>query len=349
MSRCGRALTVCHSGSCDNSRVSKFSAPSAAFAPQNVVFLHAGWRCASTYVWSRFRALQSTTCFYEPFAENLSALSSRRIDRESKRDWRSRHPALGAPYRTEYRPLLRPVLRGVPGYHQSFALAGYFPRGEACREAAYLRRLIEHAHRRETVPVLGFSRSLARAAQMKSALGGYHIVLRRAARQQWLSCRSYRGAEPLSYFEVCHFLILALAPADSPAGRFAESLGVPRPPWRAWDVRRQIDALRSRMGACGDALSYRVFLAVQLLSQAAAAQAADLSLDVDRLSASAAYRAGVHTRILAATGLAVDFGDCHLPRHETTDAEVDFAAAEADVRQRLLDCGVDSVAARAEA
>ena len=117
--------------------MTEFSAPRAAFAPQNVVFLHAGWRCASTYVWSRFRALQRTTCFYEPFAENLSALSSRRIDRDSKRDWRSRHPALGAPYRTEYRPLLRPVLRGVPGYRPSFALAGYFPRGEACREECY--------------------------------------------------------------------------------------------------------------------------------------------------------------------------------------------------------------------
>ena len=61
------------------------------------------------------------------------------------------------------------------------------------------------------------------AAALKHALGGYHVLVRRNARQQWLSCRSYREKVSLPYFELCHFLILALAPAGTPARRFAVS------------------------------------------------------------------------------------------------------------------------------
>ncbi len=308
------------------------------------IFVHAGWRCSSTYVWSRFRALGGATCFYEPFGERLAGLSARRIERDTEHGWQSRHPSLGAPYRAEYRPLLRGALRGVPGYRESFALARYFPRDALRQEAHYLTGLSEHARRRGTVPVLGFSRSLARAAALKAGLGGYHIVLRRDARQQWLSCRSYRAQEPLSYFELCHALILALAPTASPAGRLAESLGLRRPPPWIRGAERQLETMRTALAAWDDERSYQAFIGVYLLSQAAAAPAADLLLDMDRLGEPGPYRDGVSARILADSGLAVDFSDARPPgRHEAETMTVDFDAVEADIRARLIAAGADSL------
>lgn len=313
------------------------------------VFLHAGWRCASTYVWSRFRRSPSTTGFYEPFGESLSRCSPKRIRRQTPQGWNSRHPPLALPYAEEYCPLIRPLIRGVAGYRNEFALARYFPEQTGIRpESRYLSRLIRHARRRGTHPVFGFSRSLGRAAALKQALGGYHIVVHRNPLQQWLSCRSYRGEVPLAYFELCHFLILALAAAGTPAHRFAAMLGLPRLPR---GLERQYEFLYTDLYPWSEELSYRAFMAVSLLSRAPAESAADLILDVDRLARSEQYRGAVRTRIQADVGLSIDFDDCRLPVRDPALVPVDFAAIERDVRQRLVSCSADlgSVPAAAHA
>ncbi|MFZ0500398.1 MAG: hypothetical protein WAU49_15745 [Steroidobacteraceae bacterium] len=303
------------------------------------IFLHAGWRCASTYVWSRFRRIPSTTGFYEPFGESLSRCSPKRIRRQTPQGWNSRHPPLALPYAQEYCPLLRPLIKGVPGYRKDFALARYFPTEAGVGpEARYLSRLIRHARRRGTYPVFGFSRSLGRAPALKQALGGYHIVVRRNPLQQWLSCRSYRHEVPLAYFELSHFLILALAPAGSPAHRFAGMLGLPRLPR---GLNRQYEALHAELYPWTEEQSYRAFTAVSLLSHATAETAADLVLDVDRLARSPQYREVVRTRILADVGLSIDFEDCLVPSRDPGLVPVDFAVIERDVRQRLISCSAD--------
>ena len=303
------------------------------------VFLHGGWRCASTYVWSRFRRNPATTSFYEPFGETLAQCSAKRIQRQTEKGWNSRHPPLALPYAQEYCPLLRPFLKGVPGYRREFALARYFPTKAGVRpEVRYLARLIRHARRRGTHPVLGFSRSLARTAALKDALGGYHIIVRRHPLQQWLSCRSYRDEVSLAYFELCHFMILALAPSGSPAERFAAMLGLPRLPR---GLQEQFPFLHAAMHPWSDELSYRAFTAVSLLSHAVAEPAADLVLDVDRLGRSTQYREAVHARFLADIGLSIDFDDCQVPNHDPALVGVDFAAVERDVRRQLVSCGAD--------
>lgn len=303
------------------------------------VFLHSGWRCGSTYVWSRFRRNPFTTSFYEPFGESLARCSPKRIERQTAQGWNSRHPPLQLPYAAEYRPVLRPFIRGVPGYRLDFALARYFPTAKGIGpEARYISRLIAHAQRRGTYPVFGLSRSLGRAAALKHALGGYHVLIRRNARQQWLSCRSYREKIPLSYFELCHFLILALAPAGSPARRFAGMLGLPPLPRT---LPKQLKFLHDAIYPWSDELSYRAFIAVSLLSHAVAEPVADLVLDVDRLGRSPQYRECIRSRILADVGLSIDFNDCRVPSHDPALSPVDFADLEHDVRLDLHSCGAD--------
>lgn len=301
------------------------------------LYLHGGWRCASTYVWSRFRQSPHTLCFYEPFGEHLARCTRKRIRRDTAGGWNSRHPQLARPYREEYLPLLRRLFKGVPGYREQFAYARYFPDKEGVGpEARYLSRLLRLAIANGRQPVFGFSRSLARAALLKRELGGYHVLVRRNPAQQWLSCRSYRGQVPLAYFELCHFLILALAPPDSPAGRFASALRLPR---LAPGLERQFHELHAAIHPWSDELSYRAFTAVSLLSHAAAEPAADLALDVDRLGRSQQYRETVRARILADVGLALRFEDCRVPTHDPARVPLEYARIEREVRSALLSFG----------
>jgi hypothetical protein len=302
---------------------------------RDAVFLHGGWRCGSTYVWSRMRECAETLCFYEPFHEVLARCTSKRIWRDTTLTWNSRHPLLKSPYRYEYLPLLRRVGRhGIRRYREEFAISEYFPseRGSHA-QVAYLRQLVRHAQRVGKQPVFGFSRSLARAGVIKEALGGWHAVIRRDLRQQWLSCRSYRVGEGALYFELCYFLILALAPPQSPAGWYARFLGLPRPP--AGRFRDQLRFMERALCPWTDELSYRAFVGVNLLSYEAAMCAADLIIDMDRLSRERDYRNEVSGALFSRCGLEVRFDDCHIAVHDLSGLSLDFAAVESDVRRLL--------------
>ena len=286
-------------------------------------------------MWSRFRQSAHAMCFYEPFHETLARCTPKRIRRDTHRSWNSRHPALDQPYRQEYLPFIR--LRGMPGYHDEFAVARYFPSADGIEpELKYLRRLLNQATRAGKSAVLGFSRSLARSAAIKRALGGYHIVIQRDPLQQWLSCRSYRVNEASIYFELCHFLILALASPDSPAGRFAQHVGLPRPP--RGHFRKQYEFLQAALHPWSDELSYRVFLAVHALSHEAAHAAADLTVDMDRLNTDEAYRNRIRGTIFGRTGFTLNFDDSHVGKHDVNHLPIDVVAVERDALRVLRQC-----------
>jgi hypothetical protein len=234
----------------------------------------------------------------------------------------------------------------MPGYRDDFAVGRYFPCADGIEpELKYLRRLLTLASRYGKSAVLGFSRSLARSAAIKRALGGYHIVIQRDPLQQWLSCRSYRVNEASVYFELCHFLILALAPADSPAGRFAQHLGVPRPP--RGNFRKQYEFLEAAIHPWSDELSYRAFLAVHALSHEIAHPTADLTVDMDRLNTEDAYRNKIRTTVFGRTGFTLSFDASHAGKHDVNHVPFDVAAVERDTLRVLRLCH-SSGAANAE-
>jgi hypothetical protein len=298
------------------------------------VFLHGGWRCGGTYIWNRFRQSQHAICFFEPFHETLARRTPRRLRQDAAHAANSRQPP---PCREEYLPLIG--VRGVRGYQEDFAVARYFPSpAGVAPELRYLSRLLEYASLEGKRPVFGCSRSLARAAAIKQAFGGYHVLIRRNPIQQWLSARAYRAEEGSTYFELCQFLILALAPPDSPAGRFARRLGLPRPP--AGRFREQFDFLRGELRPWSDELSYRAFLGVTALSHASARPAADLTIDLDLLNEVPDYRRAIRAAVFERTGLTVAFNDCRLRTHDTLRVTIDFAAVESDVLRTLRAFGV---------
>lgn len=306
---------------------------------QQSIFLHCGWRCGSTYVWNKFRELNDTLAFYEPFHESNASYTSASVHATTAQAWNSRHPQLAQPYAAEYLPLLGAV--GVQGYREEFAIANYFPRKEQrFAEADYLRALQAHASGAEKIAAFGFSRSLARAGLIKAAFGGHHIVLMRDPIQQWLSCRSYRISERNCYFELCHFLILALAARNSIAGQFAEELGLPKPP--AGGVIQQLAFMQQALEPWSEEFSFRAFLIVYVLSMLSALPHADLVIDMDYLGRSARYRESVMLSCQELTDLTPDFSDCKHPLHDYRAVPVRFERVSAEILERLIELDIPS-------
>jgi len=307
--------------------------PDPTSPPVANVFLHGGWRCGSTYVWSRFRCLRETLSYYEPFSEQLASCTAESILKNTEQTWDSRHPALAAPYFSEYLPMVGGS--GVCFYDDRFATQRYFVGAqEKLVEEDYLGLLLEVARNENRQAVLGFSRSLGRVGAIKRAFEGCHVVLVRDPLQQWLSTRSYREPNQASYFELQPLMILALARPESPAGAIARCLRLPTLSGDSY--RHQYRSLRRHFRVLDDELSYQAFIAVYMLSHMHALLHADLVIDMDLLSRSPGYRQSISTAFQERVGLAPDFSDCSLPLHATDVLPIDVERIHRDVAEQVL-------------
>jgi hypothetical protein len=305
--------------------------PASLHAPN--VYLHGGWRCGSTYVWSRFRALRETLSYYEPFSEQLASGTAESILKNTAQTWDSRHPALAAPYFSEYLPMVGS--NGVCFYDDRFATQRYFVGAhEKLFEEDYLGLLLEFARNENKHAVFGFSRSLGRVGAIKRGFDGCHVVLVRDPLQQWLSSRSYREPNQPSYFELQPLMILALARPESPAGAIARWLRLPSLSGDSY--RHLYRSLRRHFRTLDDELSYQAFIAVYLLSYMHALLHADLVIDMDLLSRSPSYRQSISSAFQERVGLAPDFSDCSLPLHATDALPIDIDRIHDEVAERVL-------------
>jgi hypothetical protein len=283
------------------------------------VFVHSGWRCSSTYVWQKFRAVPQALAFYEPWHEQLARLTAETIELERPDNSGLRHPGENQPYLSEFRDLLHGS-EGVVGYESRFALDGYFlePDAEDPQQAAYIGNLITTAHRRSRTPVLACCRTLGRIGWLRRRFGGTHIVLIRDPVQQWRSFYSLRKRPRPTYFEQCQYVILSeVAQAATASRRLGLTPG-------AGDLAMRIKAARDRFKRAPARVSFAAFVAVYVLSYLSALPQADLVIDVDRLGVEPDYARAMADRIAALTGLAVDFSDCRAPRRHVEPAAVSY-------------------------
>lgn len=163
----------------------------APMTEEKVVFVYSCFRAASTWFWSRLREQRGLCCYYEVFNEQLEHLSLADIPAVRPENWRSRHPDSG-PYLTEFVPLLG-TTRGISGFPVESPLGSRFIgragiEGPLDRDVeAYLARLIETAAASGRVPVITCTRMLGRAAGLRMAFAGTHILLVRNLFEQWNS------------------------------------------------------------------------------------------------------------------------------------------------------------------
>jgi hypothetical protein len=160
-------------------------------ADGKIVFVYSCFRAASTWFWSRLREHRELCCYYEVFNEQLDHLSLADIPAIRPDNWRSRHPDSG-PYLTEFSPLLG-TTPGIAGFPTESPLGSRFIgragiEGPLDRDVeAYLARLVQNARASRRVPVITCTRMLGRAAGLRMAFAGAHILLVRNLFEQWNS------------------------------------------------------------------------------------------------------------------------------------------------------------------
>jgi len=276
--------------------------------PKHGIFLHAGWRTAGTWLWSRFRALESVNAFYEPLSSLVGELTAAGIA-DIRPSYNSGHPALKAAYYEEYRPFLQPAARGVRGYRTGFAADRFAERPDSDFPAlqAYLNDLCEVSAGQRKIPVLKFCRSLGRMPWLKEAFADVmHVgVLRNPASQfasGWMLRQQWRNA----FFVAAPFRVLGLQQNEPAVKQVIAACGVKLPPVAptSYDAYAAACDHYAQTVEGGDA--YRAFIALWMLGVLRMLKNAGLVVDTDLLGQSPDYACALGTQFQAATGLTPD-------------------------------------------
>ena len=280
-------------------------------SPNTTVFVHSGWRCSSTYVWHRFRALAGVRAYYEPWHEQLARITTDTIRTETPDNSGLRHPGGTEPYLKEFEVVLDPGGVGVKGDPAGFALArfGIAPAARDLAQRALVLGVGAAARPRAATPIFACCRTLGRVGWLKRRFGGFHVMLVRDPVQQWLSFYSLRKRPRPTYFEQCHYVLLSEMADRGDVSRAL--LG------RDFDGEGSLDqrlaAVRRRLKRAPASVSFQAFLAVWLASYLKALPQADLVVDVDRLARDQVYARRIEAAIEAGCGLKPDFSDCRAP------------------------------------
>ncbi|WP_244146649.1 hypothetical protein [Paraburkholderia sp. BCC1876] len=273
------------------------------------VFLHTGWRSAGTWVWSRLRALDTATGFYEPLSNVLADLSLADVA-ASRPTLTSGHPPLAAPYFDEYRPFLHEGARGVEGYRKRFGIDRFAiaPDAEFPALQAYLRNLSERTLEQRRVPVFKFCRSSGRLPWLKQAFPqAMHVgVLRNPASQfasGWLLSQQWSNA----FFVAAPFRVLGLNQTDPLVREAIAVCGVSLPPVAPTSDDAYALACEQYARSAEAHNAYRAFVALWILCALRMADGVDLLVDMDQLGPSRDYAAGLRAAFETHSGLSPDF------------------------------------------
>lgn len=271
------------------------------------IFLHAGWRSAGTWIWSRFRVLPTVTAYYEPLHPILGDLSLADVPAVGPA-FTSGHPALSEPYFDEYRSLI--TAQGVEGYRKSFATDrfGGDPDSTFAAVQGYLRHLCDTAISHGNTPVFKFCRSSGRLPWLKAAFPDmlHASVLRNPASQfasGWTLLQQWSNP----FFVATPFRLLGLNQMDPVVRQVIELCGVRLSAAPVTSADEYAALCEQYVRTVDGDSAYRAFMAVWILSAARMAQSADVIIDQDRLGGSKEYVTELRETFAAQTRLMPDF------------------------------------------
>ena len=288
------------------------------------IFLHGMWRSGSTFIWSRFRTLSSTCCFYEPLHHGLARLTAAKIQRDTPEVIAgNKHPQLSAPYFAEFAPLLKS--RGVTGYRRTLAYHRFaLEPGAACPDLGrYIEGLLNYAQEGGKTAVLGFNRSGLRIGWLREMFGAYDVQIERDPRQIWWSY--VQQARKGNYFFLQKWLFVLECNAEHPLfAPIAERMPLRRGAQRfaAGEKAYYRNALQFMPP---DQIYLMVFY-LWLLHAVHALTHCDLVVDLHRC-ADPPYRARLTEKIGKAASLLVRFDEAQ-PERELSGRLLGFDAIE---------------------
>jgi len=278
--------------------------------PTRGIFLHAGWRTAGTWLWSRFRELERANAFYEPLSSLVGELSAADIA-EIRPSYHSGHPPLRSAYFEEYRPLMQPAARGVRGYRASFAADrfGAQPDSDFPALQAYLNDLCETSAGQRKIAVLKFCRSLGRQPWLKEAFPDVmHVGILRNPASQFASGWQLRQQWRNTFFVAAPFRVLGFQQHEPIVRQVIAECGVKLPPVAPTSYDAYAAACDHYAQTVDGSDAYRAFIALWMLGAWRMLTTADLVVDTERLGQSEEYASALVARFRADTGLSPDLG-----------------------------------------
>lgn len=279
------------------------------------VFIHSLYRAGSTYIFSVFRRSDDGYyCYQEPeneFLLHLNGDASKLLEMGNETTQNLRHPALGQSYFWEFYQV-RGELSGL--FRKSFSFDDFFAdcsSGLTVEQTQYFGALITYAKGR---PVLQMCRSAGRVGAFKQQFGGKHIHLWREPRNQWWSFKVN------DYFDPAVQLIYNARQLPPVLAEIKRRCGIGE--FHNSDVGVEFHyAHRSQLGTTENYLS---FYALWLYAYLETEKYADVTLNIDALSAEESYRE-ISLKRLADIGVrGLDFGDCSLPQASFSKIEDEF-------------------------
>ncbi len=290
------------------------------------IFVHSLFRSGSTYVFGAFRrSAAGYWCYQEPlneFVRHVADAPHRLLEIDAHDRALLRHPTMDKPYFWEFyqiRDAIAPLFRKEFSY-DTFFTARTDPSFPALK--SYLQCLIDNARGR---PLLQCCRSFGRIAALRDAFAGTHIHLWRNPHDQWWS---YQVGD---YFDATTQLILNAADTPPILAAVKEICGVLD--FHDRDVESEIAHARRHRLASRE--SYLSFYALWMYSFLQSEKVADLSINIDSLSTSNAYRQHILAS-LANQGIdALDFSDCSSAQAQFSANDIAFFT-EAEERVHAL-------------
>ncbi|WP_152226993.1 hypothetical protein [Pseudomonas sp. SCB32] len=280
--------------------------------PESPVFIHSLFRAGSTYIFNTFRTAKSNFwCYQEPLHEFIlsskGALENLIIESDALLAT-LRHPKMSAPHFQEVYEVAESCL---PQLSADMCYAGYFGEDIVTSGTPYFSSLIEAAKGR---PVIEECRTASRVGTLKNALGGTHIYLWRNPWDQWWSYKTF------PYFTHANQVILDSCVGPQPIGILKDSISFT--PSDKSSIVEKFDFFYQRPLSANE--SYLTFYILWCMALREGIAAADILLNIDRLSESADYRQEILDQLQQHDITGLDFSDCRSPCAVYDKEEIQF-------------------------
>ena len=300
------------------------------------VFVHSLFRAGSTYLFSAFRRSPAGYwCYQEPLHEYIRHAADapeRLLDVDLRVRPGLRHPALQKPYfweLYEIKSAIAPLFKKELSY-DSFFVQESDPLFEPM--AIYVDALLHHARGR---PLLQCCRSFGRAATLRRRFGGKHIHLWRNPWDQWWSYQVD------VYFEATNQLILNATHLPSVMRSVKQQCSIDD----FHDSNIEVEIAHASGHRLHSRDAYFAFYSLWLYALIETEKIADVSVNIDTLSASVAYRDGTLAALGDAGIVELDFSDCHVAQAGFSTADrVFFESVEREVHALFAAQGYNATA-----
>lgn len=272
------------------------------------IFIHSLFRTGSTYIWNKFRELDTFTCYYEPLHNELIGIRKVTEDTDTYKFKYNKHPQLDKDYFWEFNPFIEDD-GGVINFKEKFVADDFCYNGNNPDMRAYIDMLIGDASCR---PVLQFNRSALRTKWFKhNYKDSVSIYLVRDPKDNFMSFERYLS-DGNPFFSAMDLVFISYN-IDQPVFYWL---------CKYMDIEPMNEGIEDAISICSDKIlnyslvhRYMMFYTIWYSALLFNSVYADIIIDINKLTDSITYNNSV-TESLSNLGVfGITFEDANMNRH----------------------------------